>query len=134
MVHCCFVVTLIRNVRRNRGFALSQMDCLPDSVFKRIFRVDQGTFDEILAAIEPFLEQKKAEKAINSSGSPDSNRTRLAVALHWLAGGSYINLCFAWGVGVSTFYSKRGIIWPTIEAIDMASEMGLLGGAQPGLL
>lgn len=125
MVHCCFFVALIRNVCRNRGFALSQMDRLPDSVFKRMFRVDRGTFDEILAAIEPFLEQKKAEKAINSSGSPVSNRTQLAVTLHWLAGGSYIDLCFAWGVGVSTFYSERGIIWPTIEAMDMAFEMGL---------
>jgi hypothetical protein len=101
------------------------MDRLPNSVFKRMFRVDRATFDEVLETIDPFLEQRKAEKAINSSGSPISNKTRLAVTLRWLAGGSYIDLCFAWGVGVSTFYSDRGIIWPTIEAIDFAYEMGL---------
>jgi hypothetical protein len=95
-----------RNICRNRGFALGQMDRLDDSTFKRMFRVDRSTFDKILVAIEPFLEEKKVEKAINSSGSSISNKTRLAVTLHWLAGGSYNDLCFAWGVGKSTFYSE----------------------------
>jgi len=90
-----------------------------------MFRVDHATFDEILIRIEPFLEEKKVEKAINSSGSPISNKTRLAVTLRWLAGGSYIDLCFAWGISKSTFYSERGVLWPTIKAIDMAYEMGL---------
>jgi hypothetical protein len=34
-------------------------------------------------------------------------------------------LCFAWGVAASTIYSERGVIWPTIEAIDLAFHMGL---------
>jgi hypothetical protein len=114
-----------RNICRNRGFALGQMDRLDDSTFKRMFRVDRATFEEILLTIEPFLEQRKVEKAINSSGSCITNKTRLAVTLRWLAGGSYIDLCFAWGIGKSTFYSERGVLWPTIEAIDMAYEMGL---------
>jgi hypothetical protein len=71
-------------------------------MFKCMFRVDRATFDEILITIEPFLEQKKVEKAINSSSSPISNKTRLAVTFRWLAGGSYIDLCFAWGIGKST--------------------------------
>ncbi len=41
------------------------------------------------------------------------------------AGGSYIDLCFAWGVTRSTFYSERGIIWPTIETVDLAFDMSL---------
>ena len=94
------------------------MDRLDNSMFKRMFRVDCATFDEILITIEPFLEQKEMEKAIKSSGSPNRNKTRLA-------GGSYIDLCFAWGIGKSTFYSERGVLWPTIEAIDMAYEIGL---------
>jgi hypothetical protein len=101
------------------------MDRLDNSMFKRMFRVDCATFDEILITIEPFLEQKEMEKAIKSSGSPNRNKTRLAVTLCWLAGGSYIDLCFAWGIGKSTFYSERGVLWPTIEAIDMAYEIGL---------
>jgi hypothetical protein len=38
---------------------------------------------------------------------------------------SYTDLCFAWGVAASTFYSERGVIWPTTEAIDLTSHMGL---------
>jgi hypothetical protein len=114
-----------RNICQNRGFALGQMDRLDKSTFKRMFRADRATFDEILITIEPFLEEKKVEKAINSSSSPISNKTRLAVTLRWLAGGSYIDLCFAWGISKSTFYSERGVLWPTIEAIDIAYEMGL---------
>ena len=57
------------------------MDRLDDSTFKRMFRVDRPTFDEILEAIPPFLEEKKAEKAINSSGSPISSKTQLAMTL-----------------------------------------------------
>jgi hypothetical protein len=101
------------------------MDLLDLSTFKRMFRVDRYTFEEILEKISPFLDEKNDQKAINSSGSPVTNKTRLAVTLRWLAGGSYVDLCFAWGVGVSTFYGERGIIWPTIEAIDLAFEMGL---------
>jgi hypothetical protein len=100
------------------------MDQLDESTFKRMFRVDRGTFDEILDTISPFLE-KSSNKAINSSGSPISNKNRLAITLRWLAGGSYIDLCFAWGVAAFTFYSERGVLWPTIEAIDFAYHMGL---------
>jgi hypothetical protein len=47
------------------------------------------------------------------------------VTLRWLAGGSHIDLCFAWGIGYSTFYSERGVLWPAIEAIDEVFHIGL---------
>jgi hypothetical protein len=88
------------------------MDQLNDSTFKRMFSVDRPTFDEISEAITPFLEEKKAEKAINSLGSPISSKTWLAMTLQWLAGGSHIDLCFAWGVGatgnVGCYWSRMG--------------------------
>ncbi len=34
-------------------------------------------------------------------------------------------MCFAWGVAASTIYSERGVIWPTIAAIDLAFHVGL---------
>jgi len=120
-----FSLRVGRNICRNRGFAIEQMDRLDLSTFKRMFRVDRCTFEEILEKITPFLDEKNDQKAINSSGSAVTNKTRLAVTLRWLAGASYIDLCFAWGVACSTFYSERGIIWPTIEAIDLAFDMGL---------
>jgi hypothetical protein len=90
-----------------------------------MFRVDRTTFDEILDAISPYLDERKAHYAINSSGSSISNKTRLAITLHWLAGGSYVDLCFPWGGAVSTFVSDRGVLWPTISALDTAYDIGL---------
>ena len=63
-------------------------------------------------------------KACNSSGVPITSRTRLAVTLRWLAGGSYLDLCFAWGIGLSTFFSENGVLWPTLQAIDEVFKMG----------
>ncbi len=64
-------------------------------------------------------------KAINSSGAVVPLKTRLAVTLRWLAGGSYLDLCFAWGLGVLTFYgSDHGFLWQTLQALDEIFQMG----------
>jgi hypothetical protein len=90
-----------------------------------MFRVDRPTFNEILDLIPPIMIEWDEQKAMNSSGTPISPKTCLAVTLRWLAGGSHIDLCFAWGIGYSTFYSDRGVLWPTIEAIDEVFHIGL---------
>jgi len=112
------------NHRRNRGFALEAMDQLEPGLFQRMFRVDRPTFDEIVSRITPFLRQRNERKACNSSGCSIPVITRVAVTLRWLAGASYLDLCFAWGVSSSTFFSKRGVLWPTISAMDKAFTMG----------
>ena len=99
------------------------MDGLDPSVFKRMFRVDRETFDFILCKVEPLLSVANT-KACNSSGVPITSRTRLAVTLHWLAGGSYLDLCFAWGIGLSMVFSENGVLWPTLQAIDKVFKMG----------
>lgn len=58
-------------------------------------------------------------------GGSVSTTVRLAVTLRWLAGASYLDLCFAWGISRSFFYSSRGAVWPTIEAIDAHFSLGL---------
>jgi len=64
-------------------------------------------------------------KAMNSSGEPISVCTRLVVALRWLAGGSYLDICFAWGLGISTFFdTDHGVLWPTLQAINDVFSMG----------
>ena len=73
--------------------------------------------------IDPML-KKNDQKAAASSGSPINTITRLAVTLRWLAGASYIDLCFAWGLSKAVFYSERGVLWPTIEAIDDHLQLG----------
>ena len=63
------------------------------------------------------------EMAIRSSGSSITNRTKLYVTLRWLAGGSYLDLCFAWGLSLSSFYDT--VLWPTINAVDKALDIGM---------
>ncbi len=98
-------------MHHNRGFAVEQMDNLEDSLFKRMFQVDWDTFNYILSTIEPLFSVNES-KAVNSSGHGVALKTRLAVSLWWLiAGGSYLDLCFAWGLGLSTFYDPdNGIL------------------------
>ena len=66
-------------------------------------------------------------KAVNCSGAAVPLKTRLAVTLRWLAGGSYLDLYFAWGLGISTFFdSDHGILWQTLQALDEIFRMGFL--------
>jgi len=104
--------------------AITEMDRLEPAAFKKMFRVDKPVFEELLEVITLHLVQRCDSKAQNSSGSAISSKTWLAVMLHWLVGASYIDLCFAWGLAHSTLFRQRGILWPTVEAIDNAFEMG----------
>lgn len=36
-----------------------------------------------------------------------------------------MDLCFAWGISMSVFFSSRGVLWPTIEAIEEHFQLGL---------
>jgi hypothetical protein len=114
----------VGNVHRLRGYALEEMDRLSPNVFKRMFRVDRATFDEILERVSPFVGGTQEQKAINSSGTAIPTKTKLALTLRWLAGASYLDLCFAFGVATSTFYHPRGVLWPIMEAIDAAFSIG----------
>jgi hypothetical protein len=74
--------------------------------------------------ITPFMKTKNLGKAHNSSGAPVLLKTRLAVTLRWLAGASYLDLCFGFGIANSTFYHADGVLWPTMEALDAAYSIG----------
>ena len=55
-------------------------------------------------------------KAVNSSGSPIHPSIKLAIALRYLAGGSYLDLAFGFNI------AYKGImvyVWEVLEAIDM---------------
>ena len=100
------------------------MDRLDPSLFKRMFRVSRDVFEYLLDKLEPSFSSNECQ-AKNSSGEPIALKTRLAVSLRWLAGGSYLDLCFAWGLGVSTFYAENGVLWPTMQALDELFPLGL---------
>ena len=106
-----------RNTHNDRGFALRAMENLSDDLFKKMFRLDRASFNYLVELIDIDV-QRDCVKAQCSSGSSISTATRLAVTLRWLAGGSHHDLCFAWGLSHSVFYSERGVLWPTIQALD----------------
>lgn len=113
------------NRHRNRGYAITEMEHLTDQQFKQMFRVDRPAFYFLVDEIDKILPPRDSTKAIASSGTEITTVTRLAVTLRWLSGGNSIDLCFAWGVSRTSFYSDRGVLWPTIEALDRYFHIGL---------
>jgi len=105
--------------------ALRWMDALSDCSFKKMFRIDCEMSDAILISITPFVKVPNETKAFDSSGGSVQLKTKLAVTLCWLAGGSDLDLYFAWGVAFSTFFHPNGVLWPTLEANYQAYSLGL---------
>lgn len=119
------------NRKRNRQAALDEMENLPENQFRRMFRMSRYAFDNLLQILEDAIDFDDEDEIIsdrqatNSSGSRVSMRTALAVTLRWLAGGSYIDLCFTWGIATGSFYADNGVVWGTMELIDQVFEIGL---------
>eukprot|EP00600_Ochromonadales_sp_CCMP1393_P011227 CAMPEP_0175017390 /NCGR_PEP_ID=MMETSP0005-20121125/12371_1 /TAXON_ID=420556 /ORGANISM="Ochromonas sp., Strain CCMP1393" /LENGTH=398 /DNA_ID=CAMNT_0016274799 /DNA_START=829 /DNA_END=2026 /DNA_ORIENTATION=+ len=113
-----------RNRVRNRQYGLDEMDALSDAHFKRMFRMKRETFNLLEQMLQPFFDDVDEAQGVAGSGSCISTRTRLACTLRWLAGGIYLDICFAFGVGFSTFYHERGVLWPTMEALNELFHIG----------
>jgi hypothetical protein len=96
------------NRHRERGWALRQMDELPDELFRRMFQLDRANFDALVILLKDLMRPRNEQKVINSSGSAISIKTRLAVTLRWLAGGFYLDICFAFAIFYASFYAPDG--------------------------
>ncbi|KAJ1443009.1 hypothetical protein B484DRAFT_462450 [Ochromonadaceae sp. CCMP2298] len=99
------------------------MDRLSDHIFLKTYRLDRASFNELVEQIDPLI-RRVAVKATASSGSEIPTRTRLAVTLRWLGGGTWCDIVFTYGISCSVFYSDRGVLWTTIEAIDAKLGLG----------
>jgi hypothetical protein len=115
------------NSRLNRNYGLEWMDDLKDFAFRKAFRMSRGAFEDLLQLLCTVCNVHSdadglgdTKQARNSSGTPVSLRTRLAVSLRWLAGGNYWDICGLYGVCPGSFYSERGPLWPTLYALDEA--------------
>jgi hypothetical protein len=115
------------NSRLNRNYGLEWMAALKDLSFRKAFRMSRGAFEGLLQLLCAVCHVHRdaegigdTKQAMNSSGSPVSMRTRLAVCLRWLAGGNYRDICGLYGVCPGSFYSERGPLWPTLYALDEA--------------
>ena len=114
------------NRRRNREYALNEMEEMSDEHFKRMFRMSRSTFDILEEKLRDYVcnEYVDVDQATRSSGSHISLRTRLACTLRWLAGGSYLDICFEFGVAHGSFYKDGGLLWGTMELLDKAFDLG----------
>ena len=93
-----------------------------------MFKVSRAGFEELLEIISPFMHDTNKVMAMRSSGSVVSKRTKLYATLRWCAGGSYLDICFAWGISKTALFSdvfEKGVVWPVIDAIDEAFVIGL---------
>ena len=79
------------------------------------------SFTELLGKMQHLLLRNEA-RAKASSRSVITPVTRLAVTLRFLAGGSYQDICFAWGVSKTAFYDN--VVWPTLTALDSVLLLG----------
>jgi hypothetical protein len=100
---------------------------MSDQEFKRMFRLTRTTFNFLLEKIRPFIEAKPNLK-FGSWKNPKSisPEIKLAATLRWLAGGSYLDICFAFGLSAKGgfFYKANGPLWPTMEAIEKVLVIG----------
>ena len=105
------------NIRRDRVEVLLKIFNLNDATFRRMFRMDQSKFNELLCLIKPRISVNSLghRLAVNSSGSVISPAIKLCLALRFLAGGSYLDIAFAFNVSSS---STMGYIWEVIIALD----------------
>ena len=79
----------------------------------------RDSFDELLEKISPFMYTPNEMHVRNSSGS---------TTLRWLAGGSHHDICTLYGISKTAFSSTvptAGVLWPTLEAIDKAFQIGM---------
>jgi hypothetical protein len=111
------VVDRAPNVRRDRLVVKEKIESLSPRDFKRNYRLDRKSFNDLLRLIASDLEISARGKisATNSSGDSIPPMIQLAIALRLLAGGSYLDIAFGYNVGNSTVYL---VFWKVLEAID----------------
>jgi hypothetical protein len=102
------------NTQRDRRASLLKITTMSDAYFKRMFRLDRPTFSWLLNLIRPKI-QGCEKQACCSSGSPVFPEIKLALALRFLAGGSYLDLAFAFDV---SYKHVMDYVWEVFEAID----------------
>ena len=106
------------NDKRDRVYGVKWFWSLRPAVFKRAFRMDRAAFGDLYKLVYGDM-MPDVKKGTNSSGSAVTPLIKLAVTLRWLAGGSYIDICGLFGLGVGSFFSSRGPLWPTIEILNI---------------
>ena len=110
--------------QRDTGYGLRELNALTDKQFTRYFRLNGEAFYWLLNKIKPHIEDQTAFGRPHHHENQISAETKLYCALRWLAGGSYLDITFAFRVSTSAFFLDRGILWRTLAAIDFVLPLG----------
>ena len=102
------------NKRRQRLDWFKHVGSIDERLFTRAYRLSPATFDELLDKIRPALEKNETQ-AQRSSSSRIEPETRLAATLRYLAGGSYLDICFTHGIATPSFYD---CVWQVMGEIN----------------
>lgn len=109
------VVGKLGNVKRDRRNVIHKIHGLSDAFFKLYFRLCRADFYNLLNDIKGALHEPNVSQAERSSGTPICLELRLAVALRFLAGGSYLDISFAFDID---YKSVMKYVWEVLNAID----------------
>ena len=95
---------------RDRGYAINEMKELNEKDFKKMFRLNRRGFYYLLTKVKKHIEPKPGVVSFDLYHDilkPISAEVKLAITLRWLAGGSYLDICFAFGIATGTFFRKK---------------------------
>lgn len=116
------------NRHRLRVYTLNNMPIIieqrDDREFRKMFRMDRENFEVFFSMLANYLADSDEKMAVRSSGSFVSKRSKVLCCLRFLAGASYLDLATIFGVSHVTLFSTdphKGMIWPVIDAINIAS-------------
>ena len=89
---------------------------LSERDFKLRYRMDSDSFYELLDILKPGLEGNEKKRSQARCGVPIELETRLAAALRFFAGGSYLDITLIYDISEYTFW--QGCVWPVVDAIN----------------
>ena len=87
---------------------------LSDAEFRRIYRMGKPSFEKLVERLEPRLLVDDRMATISSRG-PISTSVRLAAALRFFAGASYLDIYPTYGMSRTSFYE---IVHSVVDAIN----------------
>ena len=111
-----------RNIKRHVKSWEEHLAELRGDEFKRRYRMPQETFNFLLETIASFFQpltshQELKQQCLYGNSGIDP-RHKLAAALRWFAGGSYLDIRLVHSMSVAKMYQ---CVWKTVDAIN-ASE------------
>ena len=112
------------NRRRDQSFGLHHLQELNNRKFRLMYRMTRLSFYKLFSLIEGDLMVNKAQ-AKRSSGSAMPGISKLAAAIRWLAGGSYLDIASLFGLDKINFFNhKYGPLWKTVKTLDSRLQLG----------